>query len=640
MAVDLQNLGSRLRSQFETVKADRAEIEDRWLKDIRQYKGIYDPEEEARMDKNRSRSFTRMTRIKVKSVDARLMDLIFPAGSEDNWAIEPTPNPEIQIPPATLANAMALAGRELTVEERLELQMQEAKRAAASMEREIRDQLAEIRYRKTMKDVIHSGDLYGTGILKGPLVNRKTKKSWVVDATGNWTLSQQPILLPYIQFTQVWNVYPDTTATRFDEARFVFERNVLPKHFVLGLAERQDFNEARIRDYLRMHPEGDAQPLHWESELRRIGLNPNGCTPKSKRYEVLEYWGVLGADDLEGLGLELPALALDEMDEFWANVWILGSEVIKAELQPIEGVSLPYYAYYYDKDETSIFGEGIAAVMRDDQKGLNASIRAMQDNAAICAGPQFEANVDLMDPSEDIRSVYPFKVWLRSGIGVEAQYEALRVKQMPSHTQEFMAMAQMFANNIHEATIPSYMHGEATSKGSIGRTVGGLSLLMSAAQIALKDQLTSLDDDVMRPFIEGMYHWNMQFNPKPEIRGDFSVKVKGTSSLVAREVRAQNLEAFANATMNQFDAPFIDRLELNKQRAKVQELGDGIVVDRETAMRNQIIYPAVQYGADQQQAVTATVPGVQGLGPGPAVYQGPGPADTGIEGPVGDGGFE
>lgn len=44
-------------------------------------------------------------------------------------------------------------------------------------------------------------------------------------------------------------------------------------------------------------------------------------------------------------------------------------------LAPIEGVRWPYHLYYLDHDETSIFGDGLASIMRDDQKMLNASIR-------------------------------------------------------------------------------------------------------------------------------------------------------------------------------------------------------------------------------------------------------------------------
>lgn len=577
----LDSLGARLHALFTRTKADRIMVEQRWLDDLRQYKGAYNPDEEARMPKGKSRVHTRMTRVKVKTATARLMDLVFPAGSEDNWSLDPTPVPDIT-PDLVLSQALITQlGRMPTPDEVRIATKAQADRAAHFMQEEIKDQLIEAKYRRMMKLVIQSGNLFGTGILKGPLVNRSYKKTWAPNPDGSWALLNTPKLLPFIDFTPVWEMYPDTLAATFSEARFNFQRSIMPKHMVLELAGREDFSSKVIKEYLKQNPEGDTTMLFWEIELRRLGWNLTGNTAKGKRYEVVEYWGAIDAQELIDLGMDLPD---DTLEEYWANVWLLGTRIIKIEIQPIEGMQLPYYAYYWDKDETSIFGEGLPSVIRDADKSLNAATRAMLDNAAICAGPQTEVNVDLLHPDEDPRDIHPFKVWVRSGVGVEAQYPAVRSVSMDSHTNEYMALAQFFEQNIHEVTIPSYMHGEATSKGSVGRTASGLSMLMSAAQVTFKDQLFSLDDDVQRPFIEGMYHWNMQFNPKPEIKGDFNVAVKGTSSLVAREIRAQNLDQFANSTMNPFDAPFIDRHALNKQRAIILELGDDIIRDKDQAL--------------------------------------------------------
>jgi len=577
-----EGLGRTLKAQYAQSKADRVIVELRWLDDLRQFKGVYNPADEQRLVAGKSRHHSRMTRIKVKSATARLMDLVFPAGSDDNWSMESTPVSDVTPDPKVMQILTQNLQRMPTPDEiKIEVKAQ-ADKACESMVKAIRDQLDEAHYRRLMKLVINSGNLFGTGILKGPLVNRTFKKTWAMDPlTGAWKLNNIPTLTPFIDFTPVWEMYPDTMATTFSEARYCFQRSIMPKHQVLELCSRPDFSTKVIKDYLKEHPDGDSTMLPWEIELRRLGWNLTGNTAKGKRYEVAEYWGILEAKDLTEMGMDLPD---DTQDEFWSNVWLLGDHVIKIEVQPIEGMQLPYFAYYWDKDETSIFGEGIPSVIRADDQALNAANRALLDNAAICAGPQVEVNIDLLHPDETLNDVHPFKVWQRSGVGVEAQYPALRSFSMESHTNELMGIAQFFANNIHESTIPSIMHGEATSKGSVGRTASGLSMLMSAAQVTFKDQLFSIDDDVQQPFLEAAYHWNMQFNPDPSIKGDFNVVVKGTSSLVAREIRASNLDQFANSTLNQFDSPFIDRHALNKQRARVLELGEDIIIDKEQAM--------------------------------------------------------
>ncbi len=630
------SLGRKLYAQFTQAKADRLTVELRWLDDLRQFKGVYNPDEERRLPAGKSRVHTRMTRIKVKSATARLMDLVFPAGSDDNWSFEPTPVSDLTPSPEVMQVLIQQLQRMPNQDEiRIAVQAQ-ADKACKLMEKEVRDQLVEAKYRKLIKMVINSGNLFGTGILKGPLVNRTFKKVWALDATGSWALNSVPKLTPFIDFTPVWEMYPETLATSFSEARYNYQRSVMPKHMVLELAARPDFSSKAIKEYLMEHPDGDAQMLDWEIELRRLGWNLTGNTAKGKRYEVLEYWGIIETSELIDMGLEVPD---DSQDEFWANVWLLGPNVIKIEVQPIEGMQLPYFAYYWDKDETSIFGEGIPSVIRDDDTSLNAATRAMQDNAAICAGPMTEVNVDLLHPDENPLDVHPFKTFLRTGVGVEAQYPAVREIKIDSHINEYMGLAQFFSNNIHEATIPSYMHGEATSKGSVGRTASGLSMLMSAAQITFKDQLFSLDDDVQGPFLEAAYHWNMQFNPKPEIKGDFNVVVKGTSSLVAREIRATNLDQFANSTLNQFDAPFVDRHALNKQRARVLELGDDIIRDKDQAFLL-MTQMALANGTNETGAPQGPQQPNQGTPPAPALGGGqdnsqlPGNQETSLVGGV------
>src|SRR5213076_1126208 len=81
-------LGTTLIAEFGQAELARRETEERWLKDLRQYRGIYDPEILALIGKNRSKAFVRATRVKVKTVDARVADLLFPNGTERTWTAE------------------------------------------------------------------------------------------------------------------------------------------------------------------------------------------------------------------------------------------------------------------------------------------------------------------------------------------------------------------------------------------------------------------------------------------------------------------------------------------------------------------------------------------------------------------------
>lgn len=85
----------QLKREFSTAESSRKLIEERWLEDLMQYRGQYPADVMERLKKfKRSQVYYRMTTNKVDMMVARLMDLLFPARSK-NWAIQPTPDPEI-----------------------------------------------------------------------------------------------------------------------------------------------------------------------------------------------------------------------------------------------------------------------------------------------------------------------------------------------------------------------------------------------------------------------------------------------------------------------------------------------------------------------------------------------------------------
>lgn len=579
--------GQALRGLFREAEAGRRDMEERWLRDLRQYKGVYDPEVAARLHPRRSRAFLRLTRAKVKAADARLMDVLFPGAGERNWSIAPTPVPDLDARRAgeILARLRRERNAEPSERELTAAVRAEAARACEAMQREMEDQLAECRYREVVREVIHSGNLYGTGVLKGPLVARSAFPTWSRGPRGGWRLVTRERLRPFLEFVPLWDIYPDPAARRLGEARFIFQRHLMTRRDLLALAARPDFDGAAIEEWLAVRPDGDAGPKAHESGLALAGPATNS-RQATGRYEVLEFWGYLEPDDLDAVGAM--GAGTDEADgsdglaqSAPANIWLLGDSIIKAVAAPLPGLTWPYHFYYFDKDETSLFGEGLASIMRDPQHLFNASVRAMLDNAAISAGPQIEVNQDLLPEGEDPTDIHPFRVWLRSGSGIDAQYPAVRVSSLPSHAEELMAMARLFEAYAHETTgLPSAMHSEFDAAAG---TVRGLSMLLSAASIALKDQIKHFDDGVTRPFITALYHWNMLFSDKEELKGDYRVQARGWSSLIARELSVEQLDAFASSTANSLDAPYIRRGELLRRRAMARGLGEDIVRSEDEA---------------------------------------------------------
>ena len=601
------DLAKFVSSCFEESENARKETEDRWLTDLRQYRGQYDPDTISKMDPNRSKAYIRITRTKVKTVDSRLCDFLFPANGDKNWGIDPTPYPDFSDEQQKMLAAMYVqeTGQQITPEELEMLVGEEARKKTRRMEKTIEDQLIELKYREIMREVVHSGNVYGTGVLKGPLVsivqNKQYKKNKGKSGKSEWILQHFDQVTPFIESVPVWDIYPDMEATSIDDCRYIIQRRKMDKHELSELTKRSDFAGKKIKKYLKENPDGDFEKKSHELELQSLGnvVQTNAsANSHAKKYEVLEFWGYVDAEDLEKAGVSVPEKLKGNL-EVAANVWVLGCHVIKASIMPMEGIKWPYFFYYYDKDETSIFGEGIPTIMRDVQELTNSAFRAMLDNAAISAGPQIEVNLDLLSDLDDATDIRPFKTWLRTGAGPDAASPAIRVFQLPSYTLEFERLAAMFKEYGDEVTtIPRYMWGEQA--GGAGRTASGLSMMMGSANITIKDQVKNFDDGITKPFITAMYHWNMQFNEDPGIKGDYTVVAKGTSSLIAKEVYANTLIQFASITNNPTDINIVKRPNVIRGIADALDLGDKGLVYSEKEM--QVQQQQQQQAAEEERA--------------------------------------
>ena len=178
----LEEMGRKLAKTFKEYADDRQQAEQQWLKNLRQYLGIYDPEIERQLAPNRSRAYPRLTRIKSISVTSRIMNLMFP-GNEKNWELKASPSADMS--PDEIMEALVAAGRKVSeagvdmaadpafVNRAIQDLAEERAKETATL---IDDQLQELGGDQTLdyialnRKVVMSGVLYGLGVLRGPFV--------------------------------------------------------------------------------------------------------------------------------------------------------------------------------------------------------------------------------------------------------------------------------------------------------------------------------------------------------------------------------------------------------------------------------------------------------------------------------------
>ncbi|HWH69185.1 MAG TPA: hypothetical protein VNT26_07355, partial [Candidatus Sulfotelmatobacter sp.] len=308
--IQYQNLGPVLRAEFDEVARLRQPFEEKWVRNLRQYRGQYDPEILRKIGKKRSKAFVRLTKSKCRAVLARLMDLLFPANGEKNWGIQATPDPTAD--PTffkAVTDYLVSQGANITEEMADRAVAAEIKKRAQGMEKVMTDQLTESPgrqgYREVYRSVLRDGLRYGTGILKGPLYRETVKKQWTLlqgptPQDAIFDLREVPGKpIPDYSNVPIWNFYPDTTAITIDQARFCWESHLMTKAEVQALAKRRDFFGPLVAGYLRSVPEGDAQLTNAEIQLRTMSEDMGNQARSLKyRYRVLERWGKLTGQQL------------------------------------------------------------------------------------------------------------------------------------------------------------------------------------------------------------------------------------------------------------------------------------------------------------------------------------------------------
>lgn len=646
---DFQGLGPRLQSLFREYKDARKDNEDEWLSNFRQFLGQYDPDVLAKLTGSRSKIFVGLTRTKVMAAFSRLVDLLFQPG-QDFFGIEPTPIPELdplemaEIAKTATAEVMQASGAvaptqvmdiinerkdELTVDMRDEVKRR-AKLAADEMTLQIRDQLAEASAEQKIKEAIMESVIFGTGCIKGGTIRIDRQKRWkrmLLNGTQAHALMVVEKVKPDIESVSIFDIYPDPYATSNHDLHGLFRRHVLTRRQFRDLKDLDGFDSDAVLQILDENPRGNYVEEDHE-RIRREVANIKLQTGPNNRFEVLEYWGSINGQDLIDCGVELPKDA-EEDAEFDANVWICAGKVIRATLNPIPDGRIPYNCFPYERNPHQFWGTGVPKMMRDSQATMNAATRIFIDNAAIASGPLVEVNTDYLEAGEDPRDIHPWRVFLRSGGDPSAP--AVRFNQPIANANGLTSIIELFRRFADETTsLPSYTHGDTAQ--SLNKTATGMSILMGNANVALKSTLKNVDDFLIVPLIQALYHWNMEWSDNDKAKGDLQIVARGSTSLIQREVRSQRLLQFLSLISNPIDMAIVKRKELLTEIAKSMDINPDEVLKTEKELE-------IEAQAAQQQMLAQSGAG-GGMAVGPAPVEGiddlSNGAAGGLQGQVGD----
>jgi len=551
-----QMLGWRLARLATEQVGIRQQIEDRWLADLEQYMGQYDATTLERIKRtNGSQAFINITRPKTTAAEARITDMLFPT-DDRNWGIQPTPIPEL--------DSLDISSQDI------EAITKAAREKADAMAQEIDDQLVEAKYHQVARDVIHDGCLFGTGILKGPVVINRTRKQWNQVNGAVYELNIVQDFRPGVEHISIWDYFPDMSASKHEDCEFEFERRFVTKKQLQTLAKRPGYLADKIRQVIQEKPRIiSSQGGTHIARLRELaGVN---VSLDSNRYELWEYHGPVDTEDLIACGCEVDT---DELKEHEVIVTFIGSTVIKADLNPLETGERPYSVFCFEEDDTSVFGFGIPRLIRNEQRIANAAWRMVLDNAALSTGPQIVVNREKIIPSDGAWDLKSRKVWWL--VDPETKVEdCFRTYDISSHQQELMQIFESARNLGDDVTsLPMLAQGE---QGDAPDTAKGTSMLMNAANVVLRRVIKRFDD-VTKEFITRMYHWNMQNSDNEMIKGDYEIDARGSSVLLVKETQTQALLNLMAISQQPIYTDLTKHAELYRKAVQAQHLNPDDII--------------------------------------------------------------
>lgn len=568
---ELTDIAQRLGTLAQEQVTAKSVIETRMLEDVRAFHGVYDAKDIASWRAaGQSYAYVKATRAKTLALEARLFDLIHPT-DDRNWGITATPVPRLSAQKqeaelrATTAAAQATqetdpareqqivaagndeAERALVVEEAIASVSQ----AAEAMQDEMDDQLVESRYPSESRLAIHDMCMLGTGIIKGPMTKQQTRGRWLPDDANVYQLQQQEDDRPLIKRVDPWSFFPDMSAACIEEAEFTFERYLWTRSDLRRMVATHGFDPEAVRELLRERGSREivatGPSIANLVSLRSITEDVTGTI--KNRFIGWEYHGPLEcaevAQIMRSMGREEEAeqylIEDDPLKEHRVIVWFCDNTILKlAPEYPLDSGETLYSVVNLERAEGSMFGYGVPRVMRDSQDSLNSAWRVALDNAALSVGPQAMIDKTAIAPADGDWTMRPKKIWHRLKAALQSEAKPVEFFNVPNNMAELKTLIELCTIFIDmETGIPQPQQGEQGAHTT--QTVGGMAILQNAANIIFRRIVKNVDDQMITPTMRRLYDWNMQFNPRDDIKGDMEVDARGTSVLLLKEVQATNL---------------------------------------------------------------------------------------------------
>ena len=660
-------LASFIRTEYDMMRNHRSTASgwgDRLLTALRVFNGQYDPAKLAEIKKfGGSEVYARIISMKCRGASSLLRDVYL--SSDRPWELEPPADPDI--PPEIMAKIQELVTLEAQsaaaagmppdpgkIRDRMMGLVESARMAAKKQagqrtniaEDKIEEMLQEGGFYRAFAEFLVDLPLFPFACIKGPVVRIKPTVVW---ENGAPVTQQVPRMTWYrvSPFDLYW-----TPGVNDIEDAAIIERQRLTRADLNDLLDLPGYNHDAILTVLDEYGRGGLDD-NWDTTDNERAVAENRENPRLNRSGMiacLEFTGNVQGRMLREYGLSKKDVP-DERRDYMISAWLVGNQIIKAQLFPNPRRRHPYFVTSFEKVPGTPVGNALPDILSDIEDVCNATLRSLVNNLSISSGPQVVVRRDRLDINEDGDDLYPWKRWGvtgdPSGMPSSGSEKPIEFFQPNSNASELLGVYKAFSEIADElSAIPKYMSGAGASSGA-GRTASGLAMLMGNASKILQTVAANIDRDVLEPLLTSLYDMVMLTDRSGIFSGQEAVRVKGVVVAVQRETQRSRQLEFLQATANPFDTQIMGlegRAAVLGAVASTIGLEGQKIVPTADEMAKKKAEAEAQQAAMMQAQQAGMPPGAPGQPPGQPGMPGPaeaaqaqgmqqGPAATGDMGP-------
>lgn len=548
----VEELGQYVRVRFDTAKETKREHYDVLLDCLRQVRGellaceTIDPDIDVNFN---------ITSPIVKGIVGLIRD-VFANSIETPFTIKSTPQPDLNqdmsrnvmsavmqqlqnmpmMTPDMIEQAMAEQGQ-LLKNAAMQEQQKLANLAADKMNTLVQDRLRDADWLRQFGDFIYNFVVYPTAIIKTPAVTVRPWKKW-----NGQRMVVEHKLVRGVENISPFDFYPAPNAQSVQDAEYVIELRKCSRSELVSYFTAPGYDQTGIRQVLSEMPTGYLEPREdgkdhnpeVDTAEYHIGMEDDA----QGFYDCVGFYGAIRGELLEEFGVEVgdPDLSYE------AEIWTVNDIVIKAVLNPDIIGQRPFYAASFEPIPGAFWGECPVTRLRDVQRVCTSTIVAMVRNMGLASGVLGEVESDRIIDDDEVNVILPNTIReVKSVIGNQGR--AYNFYTVPDISAQLLNVFERFMQYGYEMIgIPRVAFGSTENIGTLGRTSGGVAMVLNQASKSVKFALRVLEENIIEPVVQSYIDYELMYSLDTTIKGDIRVHARGVSGIVEKENQESKLQ--------------------------------------------------------------------------------------------------